>query len=390
MSPHKSSVPTTPSPLLQFQRKVYADKGIQTDPEPEEPEEPEKKWPTVIPGYENWEMPHMRRIRIYKEWERKDNIKKEELKKKIEAGLCSPFATIVPTWLEERRADEKRRAERRGKEAREKEEEAAAAAAAATVSPSSDMSHSTNQSEESKSGTPASVIQLPPPPLPSQAAHTLNNLRPPNGQKLQLSTLPPVPPFTNATSSGTQASAAFTPTPTTPSAAQSPFGYVGSAHSYPGLTAGTVGPSPVKKKLSLGDYMSRRGNLTTPTVEKTQAQATGAMGAASSTGTIGATTSPVQIPSDAPAAVSGPTATMIKPDDSIKIEAKALGAIEGSAVLDPLRAIKDASPTSPSASIPALAQLPNPPPSISPELSSVLSNLQALAGNAARRDSSAS
>lgn len=33
-------------------------------------------------------------------------------------------------------------------------------------------------------------------------------------------------------------------------------------------------PSPVKKKLSLGDYLSRRGALTTPTSEKSQAQAT--------------------------------------------------------------------------------------------------------------------
>ncbi|PYH45142.1 putative PHD finger and SET domain protein [Aspergillus saccharolyticus JOP 1030-1] len=53
----------------------------------------------------------------------------------------------------------------------------------------------------------------------------------------------------------------------------------GDAPPQPNLSAlassSAIAPSPVKKKLSLGDYIIRRGTKTTPSVEKTQAQATG-------------------------------------------------------------------------------------------------------------------
>ena len=108
--------------------------------------------------------------------------------------------------------------------------------------------------------------------LPSQAAHSFTHLHPPNGQRLQLSTLPPVPSFPSAI---TSANPAPTPSPVvkTPSGAQPTFSFPAASNSCAGLSASTVAPSPVKKKLSLGDYMSRISNLaTTPTVEKTHSQ----------------------------------------------------------------------------------------------------------------------
>ena len=360
MSPRKSSAPNTPSPLSHFSRPKYVDQGVQTDPEPEEPEEPEPTGP--IPGWEDYELPQMRRRRMYMEWERKDRIKKEELIKKIKAGLVGPYATFVPTWLEERRAEDKRRAERR----------AAKEAAAATGSLSLDVSDSIHAAEECKPSI-SSTVQLPPPPLPSQAAHTQQSVRPPNDYQFQLSILPPIPTSTNSASSTTQSSMAFSPTSTTPSVWQSPFTHGGSSHSYPGLSAGTVAPNPVKKKLSLGDYMSRRSNLTTPAVEKTQAQATGSTVPAPVVGTVSATVIAQQGPSSRPA-------PLLKPDKSVKVEAKASSGAGGSAVAESPLTEDDP------ASIAMPAQ-PSTAPSMSPELNSVLSNLQALAGNAARRDS---
>jgi uncharacterized protein len=379
MSPRKSSVPNTPSPLSRFTRPRYVDREMQTDPEPEEPEEQEPTGPA--PGWENcFETPYMRRMRRYMEYERKDKIKKEELKKKIDAGLVSQFAEIVPTWVEERNEKDRLRAERRAKEAKQTEE-----AAAAIVSPSQGVSHPTDPNEEHKPVTLASTVQLPPPPPPSQAAHTQNKVSPPHSHKLQLSTLPPVPTFSTSTSSGVQASTALSPTPTTP-VPQSPFGYIGTSQSYPGLSAGAVAPSPVKKKLSLGDYMSRRSNLTTPAVEKTQAQATATAAAASVSSTVQTITSSQQAPSNAPVSESNLSTIMIRPGNAITAEAEATGSIESSVIVD-LPPAKDSNAAGPSAMTTATVPSSTGPPK-PPELSSVLSNLQALAGSAARRGSS--
>ena len=121
--------------------------------------------------------------------------------------------------------------------------------------------------------------------------------------------------------------------------------------------------------------------MTTPTVEKTQAQAIVAVPVSS---TAPATTNAQQASSNPPATEPNLPATMVKADDSIKVEAKAMGGGEDSAIADhPPPAIDD-SAANPATNAPAP---PSSAPSISPELSSVLSNLQALAGNAARRDS---
>ncbi|KAK2732440.1 hypothetical protein FQN55_004099 [Onygenales sp. PD_40] len=93
-------------------------------------------------------------------------------------------------------------------------------------------------------------------PLPSTVAHT----RPLDGPRGDLRVQLP-PPFSNS------AQSVNTPSPTI---VQSPFnvrpGVFQLASHTPGSTV--AGPSPAKKKLSLGDYMSRRGTLTTPTAEK--------------------------------------------------------------------------------------------------------------------------
>lgn len=108
-----------------------------------------------------------------------------------------------------------------------------------------------------------------PPPWPSTAAHISRipgkNMGSP-GANLRVSLPPPSAPSVHSASS---------PGSAPPSTGMSPPNTLDSSHPHPttpglGLTA----PSPVKKKLSLGDYLIRRGTLATPTSEKTQAQAT--------------------------------------------------------------------------------------------------------------------
>ncbi|KAE8131457.1 hypothetical protein BDV38DRAFT_17562 [Aspergillus pseudotamarii] len=101
-----------------------------------------------------------------------------------------------------------------------------------------------------------------PPPWPSTAAH---NSRIPGGKvnnhRIDLrvplpATIPLLPP---ANSPGSGAPAVISSPSTSDTA-------------IPGSSV--TAPSPVKKKLSLGDYLIRRGTLTTPTSEKPQTQAT--------------------------------------------------------------------------------------------------------------------
>ncbi|KIW95320.1 uncharacterized protein Z519_03904 [Cladophialophora bantiana CBS 173.52] len=111
-------------------------------------------------------------------------------------------------------------------------------------------------------------------PLPSQAAHTFKAFRSPSAPKLHLATLPPVPAFpSSATSASSSSTTATTPGLTTSATAQSPIPMTSaSTVSYPLAINNVVTPSPARKKLSLGDYMSRR-LASTPSVEKSQSQA---------------------------------------------------------------------------------------------------------------------
>ncbi|OJD10939.1 hypothetical protein AJ78_08180 [Emergomyces pasteurianus Ep9510] len=135
--------------------------------------------------------------------------------------------------------------------------------------------------------------------LPSTAAHNFPMPRKPpdrarGGKDLRVQ-LPPPPQFSNTTTTSNQslshpiASATHTPLSSTPNpATQSPFPVKPSSTPTTSSTTfnpspvsstqiispgpSVTAPSPVKKKLSLGDYMSRRGTLTTmtPITEKPQ------------------------------------------------------------------------------------------------------------------------
>ncbi|PKX98926.1 putative PHD finger and SET domain protein [Aspergillus novofumigatus IBT 16806] len=130
------------------------------------------------------------------------------------------------------------------------------------------------QEAETKASTPPSApraLTKPPlpPPWPSTAAH--NALLPGskvNGHRTNLwVSLPPAThPAGPAAISPGSATGSTVSSPSTLDALAQP------AAATPG--SGVTAPSPVKKKLSLGDYLSRRGALTTPTSEKSQAQAT--------------------------------------------------------------------------------------------------------------------
>lgn len=108
-----------------------------------------------------------------------------------------------------------------------------------------------------------------PPLWPSTAAHNSpvpRNVT--NGLRSELRVQLPPPQFSSMSPPSNH-----TPSTSSPPIAQSPFS-VGSA-SQPSISvpsSGITAPSPVKKKLSLGDYLSRKNTLTTPTTEKTQAQ----------------------------------------------------------------------------------------------------------------------
>ena len=122
--------------------------------------------------------------------------------------------------------------------------------------------------------------------------------------------------------------------------------------------------------------MTMRSNLTTPIAEKTQ-----------STAVPTAATAPA-IPNAQPAsnlvpdAESNSAAMNGKSDDVIKVEDRGEGDIEGLAVDNHPTKYDDAV-THPATKTAVPAQ-PSTSPPLSSELSSVLSNLQALAGNTTR------
>ncbi|PYH95987.1 hypothetical protein BO71DRAFT_448962 [Aspergillus ellipticus CBS 707.79] len=138
------------------------------------------------------------------------------------------------------------------------------------ISPS--QSHDTHLDASPLSGR-GSVKPPLPSPWPSTAAH--NTRIPGNtGNRPRTGLRVPLPPAISTSHPSTTS-----PRSTAPLTFSSPSAELSSqASSHPTMpttpASGVAGPSPVKKKLSLGDYLIRRGTLTTPTSEKTQAQAT--------------------------------------------------------------------------------------------------------------------
>ncbi|KAL4751690.1 hypothetical protein BDW72DRAFT_89059 [Aspergillus terricola var. indicus] len=106
-----------------------------------------------------------------------------------------------------------------------------------------------------------------PPPWPSSAAHIARMpARKVTSTRVDLHLPPTTATGLPSTVSPNSISSAVSSPSTLDQSSQHPPGTA-----LPG--AGLAAPSPVKKKLSLGDYLSRRGSLKTPTSEKTQAQA---------------------------------------------------------------------------------------------------------------------
>ncbi|RMZ90911.1 hypothetical protein DV736_g1870, partial [Chaetothyriales sp. CBS 134916] len=152
-----------------------------------------------------------------------------------------------------------------------------AAAGVSPVTAASAPASSPTSSETRHASSP-----FPPPvyPLPSQAAHSLQQVKVPSAPKLQLSLLPPVPAFPAGPPLSTQSTSALSATSlasnnSTSSTVQSPAPLVPTPGAYPGFTNAVATPSPAKKKLTLGDYMSRRNTnpSLTPMSEKPTALA---------------------------------------------------------------------------------------------------------------------
>ena len=205
------------------------------------------------------------------------------------------------------------------------------------VEPSASVSSPTSASSPTVNRGPSAIDSslFSAPPLPSQAAHTRKALPPINGYRLQLSSLPPIPTFSNPVNSGT-------PITMTPGSAQqqSPYSLI-STTSYLAANSTTTpsavaAPSPVKKKLSLGDYMSRRN--ATPAVEKTSSQ--------------------LEVPSSAVDSTQAAAPIALQPSQSLIEEAKAQACLEtDSAIEDDNISIKNES---------ALGTIPEQPPTAVP------------------------
>ncbi|ETN46669.1 uncharacterized protein HMPREF1541_00855 [Cyphellophora europaea CBS 101466] len=101
-------------------------------------------------------------------------------------------------------------------------------------------------------------------PLPSQAAHSYKQFKVP-APKLQISSMPPVPAFPAAGTSGAPNSTSSAHG--TPSAVLSPVAMISTQ---PGMSPAVVTPSPAKKKLSLGDYMKARRNTSSSSILATE------------------------------------------------------------------------------------------------------------------------
>lgn len=180
---------------------------------------------------------------------------------------------------------------------------------------------------EVASQTTLVAIKPPPPPPPTwngakaPASHELNGFR---STPLRVQ-LPPTPQF--SMNSASTHSSAGTPTSATGSVVQSPF----HTNSYPPAfspsVASSVAPSPIKKKLSVSDYISRRSKAETPAATPTTEKAP-------------LSTSPSQPHS------------LLKMSSSLAEEIKAPGALEGSAIVetpakeetDPLDSTRDPRP----------------------------------------------
>lgn len=169
-----------------------------------------------------------------------------------------------------------------------------------------------------------SAFKPPPPPWPSTAAHSptlprhdVSNGFRSTGLRVEMpseSLKDEGSPPAQVGTPGSQSSLSHSPGPITSTASTSASSTALPPPLAP-LAVPVVAPSPIKKKLSLGDYM-RRNNLTTPTTEKAEGNAM----------------QPIPTLQSSPSAPIGET--MVKPSEGVIAEAQARGGLEGSAIDD--------------------------------------------------------
>jgi uncharacterized protein len=371
-TPRKTSAPNTPSPLSPFPRPNYVDHSVQTEPDETE------QGDLPPPKRRKFSTPNQRLLkRVLEDRARFDELRAENSTNQLDS-TPSPQLPSPATSKSSEDVEMK---------------DAYGLNSSPRYSPTFGR-----RSLDSASTITNTTARLASTLLPSQAAHSFTHLYPPNGQRLQLSTLPPVPSFSSATTSVNPAPTA-SPIVKTPSGAQSTFSFPAASNSCTGLSASTVAPSPVKKKLSLGDYMSRMSNLaTTPTVEKTHSQVI------ESNPPTAQSQDPLRKISPLAEERTAPSSVMVKPNESLKEEALSTGNAEGSAISDtPLKEEPAADtltrtlstpqfiPVKSNDSIPPTRPPATTPSVISPEIANVLSHLNALIPvSGSRRSHSAS
>ncbi|OAX77985.1 hypothetical protein ACJ72_07710 [Emergomyces africanus] len=286
----RSNTPITPSPL---RRPHYVDSEMQTEPDENDPDYVPPK-PPHRPSFVPLTTRLLKRCH-------EDRLRLQELGNRINAspGYSSTTTPLIPhphhgttiSSPQTHREDVDMKDADTGMTPPKKAQHATAMAATPPSPGATSALSSLHISPDQTTTTPHTPLH----PLPSTAAHNFPMPRKPpdrahGGRDLRVQ-LPPPPQFTTSSTTTTSSqslshpitSTNNTPISSTPNPlTQSPFPITPNPNfnPSPGSTQmispgpSVTGPSPVKKKLSLGDYMSRRGTLTTtpttPMIEKPQ------------------------------------------------------------------------------------------------------------------------
>ncbi|KAL5336215.1 hypothetical protein BJX70DRAFT_289487 [Aspergillus crustosus] len=260
-SPRKPSGPSTPSTHYPSTRSQYVDSAVQAELDVSNgsiPSPPSSKRPSFTPLTQRLlKRCHIDRMRL--ERVSRQHISPQPTKTIREGSVVfNPPAAVTPTASTPSVSGEKEDVEMRDLES--------PTGSSSARSQPRNISVDTSPSHGRGPGK-----SLPQPPWPSSAAHIAHiparkasSPRVDLHVPLALTTTTSLPVATSPNSA--LSSAVSSPSTLDPSS-QHP------ATALPGT--GVAAPSPVKKKLSLGDYLiQRKGSLKTTTSEKTQAQAT--------------------------------------------------------------------------------------------------------------------
>ncbi|KAL4783671.1 hypothetical protein BJX76DRAFT_357816 [Aspergillus varians] len=256
-SPRKPSGPSTPSARYPSNHSQYVDSAVQAELDAANgviPSPPSSKRLNFVPLTQRLlKRCYVDRIRL-EQTGRHQPVSPEPTKTVFE-GSSNPPAVPTPTATTPSVSGEKEDVEMR-------DPESPMGASSVRSQTSADISPSHGRGP----GKPLLPLSS---PWPSSAAHIARI-------PVCKATSPHVDihvPFPSA--NATSLPSAVSPSSAKSSAVSSPSTLDPSSQ-HPAVTAppgaGVAAPSPVKKKLSLGDYLSRRGTLKTPTSEKAQAQ----------------------------------------------------------------------------------------------------------------------